>query len=308
MQRPMVELLSTHESRQNHRYVVGLDDGARVESVVYRGDTLCVSSQVGCAVGCPFCASGANGFGRNLQLSELVGQLDAALAGGHAIRRVTLSGIGEPLHNVEEVRAFIEHCRTRALGVSLTTSGGPLSRLTEALSWHHNGLTLSVHAGTEATRARLVPHAPSLEGLFAVLGEVVPRLSRTRRKKTALAYLLMAGDNDAEAEVDAFAERARPLGLSVHLYAYNPVSSSDRRPITRARYEALWQRLSACGLRVRMSSTARIEQNGGCGTLVALRAPRGRASSPSGARGAATDHAPGAPSIDVRGVDGRAGP
>ncbi|MDD9933986.1 MAG: radical SAM protein [Myxococcales bacterium] len=276
----MIDLLNEHKSRQNHRYVVGLADGARVESVVYRGDTLCVSSQVGCAVACPFCASGARGFGRNLELPELIGQLDAALDRGHPIARVTLSGVGEPLHNFDHARTFLEHCRARRIKASLTTSGGPLSRLAEALTWHHNGLTLSVHAGTEPTRARLVPNAPSLDGLFGVLTEVVPTLSASKRKKTALAYLLMAGDNDSDAEVDAFAARARALGLTVHLYAYNPVPSSDRKPIARARYDALWARLTARGLRVRMSSTARIEQNGGCGTLVALRTDARAAAAP----------------------------
>jgi 23S rRNA (adenine2503-C2)-methyltransferase len=272
----VVELVEEQVTRQNRRFVVALPDGARVESVVYRGDTLCVSSQVGCAVRCPFCASGAHGFARNLTLAELQGQVEAVLARGHGLRRVTLSGVGEPLHNFATVEAFVGWCRQRRLWPSLTTSGGPVARLREALRWEHNGLTLSVHSGTEPARARLVPHAPTLEAVFGVLEEVVPTLSSSRRKKTALAYLLMAGENDDEAEVDAFARRAAPLGLTVHLYAYNPVDTSTQQPIARGRYEALWARLSALGLRVRMSSTARIESNGGCGTLVALRPGRAR--------------------------------
>ncbi|MGD8863273.1 MAG: radical SAM protein [Myxococcales bacterium] len=267
----MVELVEEHVTRQNRRFVVALSDGARVESVVYRGDTLCVSSQVGCAVSCPFCASGARGFARNLTLPELQGQVEAVLARGHRLRRVTLSGVGEPLHNFATVESFVQWCRQRRLWPSLTTSGGPVTRLRRALRWEHNGLTLSVHSGTEATRARLVPHAPALSELFGALQDVVPDLSSSRRKKTALAYLLMAGENDDEAEVDAFAERAAPLGLTVHLYAYNPVDTSTQRPIARERYDALWERLTSRGMRVRMSSTARIESNGGCGTLVALR-------------------------------------
>jgi 23S rRNA (adenine2503-C2)-methyltransferase len=253
----------------NRRFGVALADGARVEAVLYRGDTLCISTQVGCAVGCPFCASGARGLERPLGFAELVEQVEAVFARGHALRRVTLSGVGEPLHNFEAVVAFLAWARARGLGVSVTTSGGPLGRLRELLHLPHNGLTLSVHAGTEATRARLVPKGPPLDALFALLAEELPRLGRNRRKKTALAYLAVAGENDAPAEVDAFLERARPLGLAVHLYALNPVPGSPFRSVSRERYEALYRQMTAPGLRVRMSSQARVEANGGCGTLVA---------------------------------------
>jgi 23S rRNA (adenine2503-C2)-methyltransferase len=114
----------------------------------------------------------------------------------------------------------------------------------------------------------MVPRGPSLASLFACLAEHVPTLSRSRRKKLALAYLLVAEANDSDAELDAFAQRASPLGLAVHLYAYNPVATSEHRAVSRERYEAAYARLVSQGLKVRMSSQARVEANGGCGTLV----------------------------------------
>lgn len=255
----------------NRRFRVDLDDGAAVEAVLYRGDTLCISSQVGCAVRCPFCASGANGLARPLSLAELWGQVEEVRAAGHALSRVTVSGVGEPLHNHDNVRALVERCRAHGLGPSLTTSGGPLARLAEWLTLPHNGLTVSVHAGQEATRSRLVPNAPALAPLFGLLAEHVPTLTRARRKKLALAYLTIADENDQDAELDAFIARALPLGLAVHLYAYNPVPTSAHRPLARTRYEQIYERMRAAGLVVRMSSKARVEANGGCGTLVALR-------------------------------------
>lgn len=257
----------------NRRYRVALDDGAAVEAVLYRGDTLCISSQVGCAVGCPFCASGARGLARLLSLDELWGQVEGVRALGHAVARVTVSGVGEPLHNHDNVRDFVLRCRAHQIGPSLTTSGGPLPRLGTWLGLPHNGLTISIHAGSEPTRARMVPRGPALAPLFALLGELMPTLSRSRRKKVALAYLLIADENDSDAELDAFAARAASLGVAVHLYAYNPVPTSQHRPLDRARYEACYARLSAAGLTVRMSSQARVEANGGCGTLVALKKP-----------------------------------
>src|SRR4051812_26821920 len=98
-------------------------DGALVEAVLYRDDTLCVSSQVGCAVRCPFCASGANGLGRSLRVEEIVAQVEEveALLRAEArplFRGVTLSGIGEPLHAHEATTAFLRYARKRDLRVT----------------------------------------------------------------------------------------------------------------------------------------------------------------------------------------------
>ncbi|HKU41951.1 MAG TPA: radical SAM protein, partial [Polyangiales bacterium] len=242
--------------------------------VLYRGDTLCVSSQVGCAVGCVFCASGQNGLGRALALRELIGQVEAVRSLGRELTRVTLSGVGEPLHNAGAAAAFLDYCRSQRLGLSLTTSGGPLPRLREWLRAPHNGLTLSVHAGSEPVRARLMPHAPPLGAVFETLREELPQLTQRRRKKTALAYLLIAGENDADEELQAFCQRARPLGLRVHLYDYNRLPDGRYAGVDRARYEQVYMQLSAAGLRVSMSSQARLEANGGCGTLRAARVER----------------------------------
>lgn len=276
-----VSIVSEHAGVSNRRFVCHLEGGDEVEAVLYRGDTLCVSSQVGCAVRCPFCASGANGLGRGLGLDELVGQVEAVrgLPGNDRLRRVTVSGVGEPLHNPAALDAFLAWCRGEGLGMSLTTSGGPTRRLRAWLHAPHNGLTLSVHAGTEATRARLVPKGPTLGELFSVLADELPRMTGRRRRKLALAYLMVAGENDGEAEVDAFLDRVVDVGLPrteamVHLYAFNPVPTAPYQRVDPARYQAVYDRMSARGLRVRMSSQARVEANGGCGTLVALRRSR----------------------------------
>ncbi|HHH28586.1 MAG TPA: radical SAM protein, partial [Polyangiaceae bacterium] len=229
---------------ENRRWTARLRDGSAVEAVLYHGDSLCISCQVGCAVGCPFCASGANGLGRGLTLEELQAQVLAVEALGHPVSRVTVSGVGEPLH-VRATGEFIAWCRSRRLAPSLTTSGGPVLKLREMIHQHHNGLTVSVHAGTEATRVRAVPRGPALEPLFAALAEEIPKLSRSRVRKIALAFLMIEGLNDSDHELDAFAERALPLGIWTHLYAFNPVPTSAHRPVSRARYERAYNRLTA---------------------------------------------------------------
>ncbi len=272
----MIEVVQTYraEAGSNVRYVVRLDDGAEVEAVVYRGDTACLSTQVGCGVRCPFCASGANGLSRSLDADTMMRVLARLEAEGHAIARVTLSGSGEPMHASDACAEVVRRCHARRTPASITTSGGPLPRLSTWLSVDappHNGITISVHAGRESTRAKMVPGGPPLEGLFALLAERVPQLPRKRRKKIALAYLVIEGSNDTDDEIDAFAERARPIGAAIHLYAHNAVPTSPLRGVSRERYEAIYERMRARDLVVRMSSQARLEPNGGCGTLVAVR-------------------------------------
>lgn len=268
-------LVEERRSPWNLKWAVRLEDGAEVEAVLYRGDTLCISSQVGCAVRCPFCASGRNGLGRSLRLEELLGQVEAVEALGHRVVRTTVSGVGEPLHNASNVIAYLQAAAGRRTPSSVTTTGGTLEHLPALMRAPHNGVTVSVHAGTEAMRSELVPHGPPLEALFTTLRTVLPELSGNRRKKIALAYLLVEGRNDTDHELDAFVSHATGLRLAVHLYAMNPIDQAPVHPSSRSRYEAAYRRLREAGLVVRMSSQARIDENGGCGTLVAVRVNRG---------------------------------
>src|SRR5690242_13045446 len=104
---PPVRLTHVEASPLNQRWLVALADGGEVECVLYRGHTLCVSSQVGCAVRCPFCASGARGLARPLTLAEMVGQVEAVRGLGFEMERVTVSGVGDPLHNHDVVNSFV---------------------------------------------------------------------------------------------------------------------------------------------------------------------------------------------------------
>lgn len=268
-----VEIAGEHQGGDNRKFAVRLGDGAQVEAVLYRGDSLCISTQVGCAVGCPFCASGANGLGRNLELEELHGQVGAVRARGARVARVTLSGVGEPLHNFDAASAFIRESHAAGTPVTLTSSGGPTRNLARVFELPHRGLTISVHAGSEEVRARTVPRGPSLERLYGALGPLLATASQRRRRRFALAYLMVAGLNDGAAELEAFTERAQPLGVLVHLYAYNPVPTSPFSAVDDADYQAAYQKMRRAGLEVRRSSVARTRANGGCGTLVALRRP-----------------------------------
>lgn len=252
----------------NLKFAVHLADGLAVEAVYYGSGTLCVSSQVGCALGCPFCASGSRGLLRNLSAAEMALQLAAAAQRGVLPKRVTVSGIGEPLHNPDAVLDFMDDCRHRLLPVSLTTTGNPLSTLREFLPLAHNGLMLSLHAGCAATHRRLVPRGPDFEGLWAVLNEVLPACSRRRRRKVGINYLLLEGENDSAEELSLLAERLRPFpDLSVHLLTCNPVPGSSFASSPARQVAAKGAFLAGLGLNVRLPNRWRSRPQGGCGTL-----------------------------------------
>jgi len=254
----------------NRKFLVPLPDGLAVEAVWYGSGTLCISSQVGCSVGCPFCASGRAGLRRSLSVAELLLQVEAARLLGAAPDRVTVSGIGEPLHNPVAVTAFIEACRRQRLPVSLTTTGGALPVLDDFLQLPHNGLMLSVHAGTASTHRRLVPHAPDLDALWSLLCQRLPALPRRRRRKVGINYLLLQGCNDSPAELSALAERLRLLpDLTLHLLTCNPVAGSVFASPAPAELDAAHDFLSAQGINVRRPNRWRVAAEGGCGTLLA---------------------------------------
>ncbi|MBN2645125.1 MAG: radical SAM protein [Desulfuromonadaceae bacterium] len=251
---------------QNDKFSVSLDDGCQVEAVWYPTGTLCLSTQVGCAMGCPFCASGRNGLLRSLGVEELHHQLATARLRGHHIERITLSGIGEPLQALTTVEAFVASVE---LPVSVTTSGQPLTALKRFLMARHNGLMLSVHAGTAAVHRQLVPRGPDFEALWRLLAQQWPLLSRRRRRKIGINYLLLAGVNDTAEELAALTERLQGFPeITLHLLTWNPVEGQPWRSPGDATMAAVADGLRVQGLNVRLANRWRRQALGGCGTLV----------------------------------------
>ena len=253
----------------NRKIAVELEDGIVVESVFYGSGTLCISSQAGCPLACAFCASGRTFF-RNLSLEELWAQVERARTLGCDFRRLTLSGSGEPLLNWEVTRAFLEECRGRGLELSLTTTGRPLGRLEELLHLPHNGLMLSLHAGTAETYRRILPEGPGLEELWATLGRAWPGLSRRSRRRVGINYLLFSGLNDTDAELE---ELARRMALfpeaTLHLLRYNPVGLKSFVSPAEDRRQEIYRALRSRLPQVRRGNRWRGQCVGGCGTLLA---------------------------------------
>lgn len=254
--------------QDNVKFAVPLSDGLNVEAVFYGSGTLCVSSQAGCALGCPFCASGSRGLVRNLTLEEMHLQLDLAATRQFTPRRVTISGIGEPLQNPDVVRAFMEACSAKNLPVSLTTTGQPLAQLEAFVAAPHNGLMLSLHGASSAVHRRLVPGGPDFERLWTVFAGGVAKLSRRRRRRIGINYLLLAGINDSDQEIDRLSALVGPLPeLTVHLLSCNPVADSPFASPPPERIDEIHHSLCAAGIHARRPNRWRTLPQGGCGTL-----------------------------------------
>ena len=238
-----------------------------------RRATVCVSTQAGCAMGCVFCATGQQGFTRNLTTAEILAQVLHFTRGnaGSAVSNVVFMGMGEPLANygptLRAVRWLIDPhgLDMRARGITISTVGleGPIRRLAgEGLQV---GLTVSLHAPDDALRRRLIPTAGgvTIDGLIDASREYVERTGR----RVTFAYALIEGVNDAPEQARHLAARVRGMRAHVNLIPYNPTAGEGLRRPSTARVRAFQRELQAAGI----NATVRIERGmeiaAACGQL-----------------------------------------
>ncbi|MCE5253012.1 MAG: 23S rRNA (adenine(2503)-C(2))-methyltransferase RlmN [Actinomycetia bacterium] len=230
-------------------------DSARVETVLMRYRdrlTVCLSSQVGCPVGCAFCATGAMGFQRNLTVAEIVDQVRAAAVparrDGHRISNLVYMGMGEPLLNLQAVLDSIRVV-TDPVGMSLahraisvSSVGIPKSILKLARTEPQVNLALSLHAADDPTRARLIPRR-FRHPLNEILEAAWEHFAITHRK-LLVEYVLLQGINDSPDDARRLAGLLRGHVVTVNLLAWNspeaPADSTVRlgRP-TRPREDSV---------------------------------------------------------------------
>jgi 23S rRNA (adenine2503-C2)-methyltransferase len=222
---------------RTQKTLLAADDGARIETVLMAYDernTVCVSSQVGCAVGCPFCATGATGLVRNLTAGEIVAQvLHAARAlarQGGSLTNVVYMGMGEPLLNYDAVwRATMNLHHPAGLNMgtrrfTVSTIGVVPGILQLAQEEGEVGLAVSLHAPDDALRDQLVPMNKRYP-ISAVL-EAARSYSQQTGRRVTFEYALIAGVNDAPAQAQATATLLRGTLCHVNLIPLNPVPNS----------------------------------------------------------------------------------
>ena len=255
------------------KYLWELSDGNCIESVLMRyhhGNTVCISSQVGCRMGCAFCASTIAGKVRDLTPAEMLDQvLFTQLDSGLEISNIVLMGIGEPMDNLDTVLKFLElvnHPDGMNIGmrhISLSTCGviPGIRRLAES----NLQLTLSVslHAPDDETRSRIMPvnRAYHVDDLFAACHEYFRRTGR----RISFEYAMIDGVNDNDWQADLIAKRLKGMPGHVNLIPLNDVVESPFKPSKRT--AAFQRRLESHGLTATVRRSLGGDIDASCGQL-----------------------------------------
>ena len=270
---PVVERKQVSAQDGTIKYLWRLRDGNCIETVLMRyhhGNTVCISSQVGCRMGCAFCASTLGGKVRNLTPSEMLDQvLFTQLDSGVPISNIVLMGIGEPLDNFDTVMRFLElvnHPDGLNIGmrhISLSTCG--LVEKIDKLADLRLQLTLSVslHAPDDETRSRIMPVNKSVgvERLFDTCRRYFDKTGR----RISYEYAMIDGVNDSDWQADLLAKHLKGTPGHVNLIPLNEVKESPLKPSRRV--EAFQKRLEHHGITVTVRRKLGGDIDASCGQL-----------------------------------------
>jgi 23S rRNA (adenine2503-C2)-methyltransferase len=268
--RGLARLHSEHPAEDGSaRLLVALADGQTVESVLLpRTGGLCVSTQVGCAVGCVFCMTGQGGLVRQLGSAEIVAQVALART-LRPVRKVVFMGMGEPAHNLDNVLEAIEllghegGIGHKNLVFSTVGDRRVFERL--PLGSVKPALALSLHSTNAARRAELLPRAPRIEpGELVELGE---RYARTSGYPIQYQWTLLKGVNDGADELDGIVRLLRGKYALLNMIPYNAVEGLgfDRPAAERA--EEIARELHRRGVLTKLRQSAGQDVDAGCGQL-----------------------------------------
>ena len=257
------------------KYLFELEDGHTVESVLMKykhGWSQCLSTQVGCRMGCSFCATGIDGLARDLLPSEMIAQIEAAEADrGIRVSSIVLMGMGEPLDNYENVLRFLEMLETEGgvhIGmrhISLSTCG-LVNRIYD-LAERNLQITLSIslHAPNNELRRRLMPVARkwTVEELLAACKAYTDKTGR----RISYEYAMIDGVNDTDACAHELVRRLKGTLCHVNLIPANSVAGKDQKRSSKTRLKAFVDILTAGGLNATVRRTLGSDINASCGQL-----------------------------------------
>ena len=218
------------------KYLLELDDGQIIETVGIPTEkrlTVCVSSQVGCAMGCDFCATGKGGFVRHLSPSEILDQILTVREDfGRRVSHVVFMGMGEPLANLDSVvratQAIGRDLEIGARNITISTVGLPGKIRQLAAHKLQSTLAVSLHAPNQKLRSQLIPTAKAYS-LQALVGECRDYVRQTGRR-LSFEYALLAETNDLPEHAEQLAQLARGFQCHVNLIPYNPIREAPLPP------------------------------------------------------------------------------
>jgi 23S rRNA (adenine2503-C2)-methyltransferase len=269
----LARLQSEHSAADgSSRLLIALADGQTVETVLLppSGKThgLCVSTQVGCAVGCVFCKTGEGGLARQLGSAEIVAQVALART-LRAVDKVVFMGMGEPAHNLDNVLDAIELLGT-AGGIghkNLVFSTVGDARVFERLPLQtvKPALALSLHSTFDERRNALLPRAPRIA--VADLLDQAEAYARATGYPTQLQWTLLAGVNDGDDEVEGLVRLLRGKYAILNMIPHNHVEGFAYRRPSASRCTELFRALNQRGVLTRVRQSAGQDVDAGCGQL-----------------------------------------
>ncbi len=265
------------------KFLFRLEDGSLIESVLIpaspalygeRSDrrTICVSTQVGCAYGCKFCASGLEGFSRNLEPDEIVDQLlEVRAASGERIDNIVFMGMGEPLANLTNLLQAIRIINAPwglgigARHITLSTSGlaPQIRRLAEEPLQIR--LAISLHGATDAVRSQIMPINRKYD--LATLLDACAYYTTRKKQRLTFEYILIAGVNDANEQAHLLAKHAQRISAKVNLIPYNTVIGLEWTRPSRTRQEQFLRILRAAGVAATLRREKGHDIDAACGQL-----------------------------------------
>ena len=281
--------LETEQASQDGsaKFLFKTSDGELIESVYLptpTRKTLCVSTQVGCAMGCRFCATGALGFTRNLRASEIVAQVHLVnsvlvargMRGPRPLSNLVFMGMGEPLHNLAEVRAALtilespEGPNFSPRHITVSTSG-LVPRIREFARTTRAKLAISLNASDDVTRSAVMPvnRKWPIAELIAAVREFPARFGR----RITFEYVLLGGVNDTEEDVRRLIALLAGLSVKVNLIAYNENPKLGFREVTDEAAEAFRERLRVGGIAAFVRENRGRDIAAACGQLAAGQSP-----------------------------------
>ncbi|XVG95109.1 23S rRNA (adenine(2503)-C(2))-methyltransferase RlmN [Eubacteriales bacterium KG127] len=272
-----LELIRHQKSKidQTEKFLFQLDDGNQIETVLmkYRyGNTVCVSSQAGCRMGCKFCASGLFGLSRNLTAGEILSQvLEAGNRGKAILNNIVIMGTGEPLDNYENVFKFLKLIHEpkgfniSMRGITLSTCG-LIPKLRELeKEFPQINLAISLHAPTDEKREKIMP----INKKFPIsdLIEECKNYVKVTGRRISFEYTLVEDFNDTDDDMKALAKLLRGINCHVNLIPLNQVDETGLRMTTRTRANQFMEFLLSKGIQVTIRRQLGSDIDGACGQL-----------------------------------------
>ncbi len=264
----LARVRSEHAGSDGSRLLVELADGQMVESVLLPRDGLCVSTQVGCAVGCRFCMTGKSGLIRQVASMEILAQVVLARR-LRAVKKVVFMGMGEPAHNLDNVLEAITLLGTEGnighKNLVFSTVGD--LRVFDALPRQRvkPALALSLHTTKAALREHLLPRAPKIapEELIA-LGE---QYARDTDYPIQYQWTLLKGVNDGDDELDAIVRLLKGKYGVLNVIPFNSLEGDDYQRPDPGRIREIVRNLHSRGVLTKVRNSAGQDVDGGCGQL-----------------------------------------